>query len=54
MKELYREELINSTVAPLGISVDGFPNYKKITLFKFGNFLLDIYILKKKNINSEN
>ena len=35
-------------VAPLGILVDGFPNDKKVTLFEFGNFLLDIYILTQK------
>ena len=34
-------------MAPLGISVDGFPN-EKVTLFEFGNFLLDIYILTQK------
>ena len=35
-------------MAPLGISVDGFPNDKKVTLFEFGNFLLDIYILTQQ------
>ena len=35
-------------VASLGISVDGFPNDRKVELFEFGNFLLDIYILTLK------
>ena len=35
-------------MAPLGILIDGFPNDKKRTLFEFGYFLLDIYILTLK------
>ena len=35
-------------MTPLGISVDGFPNDKKVALFEFGNFLLDIYIFTQK------
>ena len=35
-------------VAPLGISVDGFPNDKKVTLFEFGNFWLRIDMLTQK------
>jgi len=42
------------TVAPLGISVDGFPNDKKVTLFEFGNFLLDSYIITQKIDGSRN
>jgi len=30
-------------VAPLGISVDGFPNDEKGTLLEFSNFLLGIF-----------
>ena len=35
-------------MAPLGISVDGFPNEKIMTLLEFGNFLLDIYMSTQK------
>ena len=34
-------------MAPLGISVDGFPNDKKVTLFEFGNFLLSFTSTQK-------
>jgi hypothetical protein len=41
-------KVCTGAVALLGISVDGFPNDKKVKLFEIGNFLLDIYKLTQK------